>query len=255
MITAGIDCGAKHTKTVIMKNNRILGKALTLSGFDLEKAVEESLSRALTEAGVIRDAVQETIGTGSGKEAIAMADARINEIKAMCRSAVYFFPNARTVADVGAEEGRAAAIDKNGIPHDFVINDKCAAGAGTFIETMARALETDLDQMGPMALSSNKEVPINAQCVIFAESEVIGLIHANIDKQDISKAIHDAMAERITSMMRRIVINEDVVLMGGMGYNMGFVEAMKRDLNLNNIYVPDIPEFGAAVGAALIAAD
>lgn len=255
MITAGIDCGAKHTKTVIMKNGRILGKALTLSGFDLKKAVDECLNRALTEAGVSRDAVQKTIGTGSGKDAIAMADERINEIKAMSRSAVFFFPNARTVADVGAEEGRAAEIDENGIPQDFVINDKCAAGAGTFIETMARALETDLDQVGPMALSSNKEIPMNAQCVIFAESEVIGLIHANIDKQDISKAIHDAMAERITSMMRRIIINEDVVLMGGVGYNMGFVEAMKRDLNLDNIYVPDIPEFGAAVGAALIAAE
>jgi benzoyl-CoA reductase subunit D len=107
--------------------------------------------------------------------------------------------------------------------------------------------------MGNLALSSNKQVPMNAQCAIFAESEVVGLIHAKTPKNDISRAIHDAMASRIVSMIRRIGVNEDVVLMGGVGYNPGFVRAMQRELNLDIIYIPEMPEYGSAVGAAVAA--
>jgi len=253
MITAGIDCGAKNTKTIIMKNDRIIGKGSVLTGFDQEKAVEKSLGQALKEAAVSRDEVEKIGGTGSGKASISIADNEVNDIKAMAKAAHYFFPNSRTVADVGAEEGRAAKIDESGNPQDFAINEKCAAGAGVFIEAMARALETSLEEMGPLALKSDKEIPMNAQCVIFAESEVVGLIHAKTGIQDISKAIHDAIASRIVSMIRRIGVNEDVVLIGGVGYNPGFVEAMRRELNLEKIFIPEDPEFGTAVGAAVLA--
>jgi benzoyl-CoA reductase subunit D len=104
-------------------------------------------------------------------------------------------------------------------------------------------------------LESDKEIPMNAQCVIFAESEVVGLIHAKTDKPEISKAIHDAMASRITSIIRRIGVNEDIVMLGGVGYNPGFISAMKRELKVDTIYIPDEPEYGAAVGAAVVAAE
>jgi benzoyl-CoA reductase subunit D len=255
MITAGIDCGAKNTKTVIMKDGRIIGKGAVLTGFEQEKAVEESLEKAVQTAGISRDDIEKIIGTGSGKDAIKIANDTVNDIKAMGRGAHYFFPNARTVADVGAEEGRAAKIDENGNPVDFAINEKCAAGAGAFIEAMARALEVTLEEMGPLCLTSDKEIPMNAQCAIFAESEVVGLIHAKTDKPDISKAIHDSMASRIVSMIRRIGVNEDVVLIGGVGHNPGFTSAMKRELKLEKIYIPDDPEYGESVGAAVVAAE
>jgi benzoyl-CoA reductase subunit D len=108
--------------------------------------------------------------------------------------------------------------------------------------------------MGALALQSDKEIPMNAQCAIFAESEVVGLIHGKAEKQDISKAIHDAMASRIASMIRRIGVNEDVVMLGGLGYNPGFVEAVKRQLSLSNLFIPEEPEFGMATGAAVVAA-
>ena len=120
---------------------------------------------------------------------------------------------------------------------------------------MSRALERKLEDMGPLALQSDKEIPMNAQCAIFAESEVVGLIHAKTEIQDISKAIHDAMASRIVSMIRRVGVNEDVVMIGGVGRNPGFISAMKRELKIGAIYVPDDPEFGAAVGAAVAAAE
>jgi len=255
MITAGIDCGAKNTKTVILKDGEIIGKGSVLTGFDQEVAVEKSLGGALKEAAVSRDDIEKIGGTGSGKKSISVADVEVNDIKAMAKAANYFYPNSRTVVDVGAEEGRAVKIDENGSVVDFAINEKCAAGAGAFIEAMGRALETPLEEMGPLALTSDKEIPMNAQCVIFAESEVVGLIHAKTEKQDISKAIHDAMASRIVSMIRRVGVNEDVTMLGGVGYNPGFVEVMKRELNVEKLDIPDAPEFGAAVGAAVVAAE
>ncbi|MBW1695702.1 MAG: CoA activase [Deltaproteobacteria bacterium] len=255
MITAGIDCGAKNTKTTILKDGKIIGRALVPTGFDQKKAVGESLEGALKAAGITREKIDRIVGTGSGKEAVTVADTTVNEIKAMAKAAHFFFPNARTVADVGAEEGRAAKLDEKGVAVDFAINEKCAAGAGAFIEAMARALEVPVEEMGPLALTSDKEIPMNAQCAIFAESEVVGLIHSKTSKPDISKAIHDSMASRIVSMIRRIGVNEDVVMLGGVGYNPGFVAAMRRELKLEKIYIPDKPEFGASVGAALIAAE
>ena len=255
MITVGIDCGAKNTKAVVLKDGEIIDKGSVLTGFDQEKAVEDSLAQAVGAAGISRDDIEKIGGTGSGSNSIKMADVLIDDIKAMGKGAHYFFPNARTVVDVGAEEGRAAKLDEKGNPVDFVINEKCAAGAGAFIETMGRALETPLEEMGPLALKSDKKMPMNAQCVIFAESEVVGLIHAKTEKQDISKAIHDAMASRIVSVIRRIGVNEDVVMLGGVGYNPGFVEAMRRELNLERLYIPENPEYGQAVGAAVVAGE
>jgi len=255
MITAGIDCGAKNTKTVIIEDGQIIGKGSVLTGFDQQKAVADSLDRAIKAAGISNHDIKRIIGTGSGQKAIKMAADTINEITAMARAANFHNPNARTVADVGAEEGRAAKIDENGEPLDFVINEKCAAGAGAFVEAMARALEVTLEDMGPLSLQSDKEIPMNAQCVIFAESEVVGLIHAKTPKPDISKAIHDAIANRIVSMIRRIGVYEDVIIVGGVGRNPGFLASMKRELKLDKLYVPDEPEFGAATGAAVVAAE
>jgi len=255
MITAGIDCGAKNTKTIILKDGQIIGKGLVPTGFDQKKAVEDSLEQAAKNAGISKDDLQKIYGTGSGRKAVKMADDTVNEIKAMARGANFFFPSARTVVDVGAEEGRAAKIDEKGNPVDFAINEKCAAGAGTFIDVMARALGVTIEEMGPLCLESDKEIPMNAQCVIFAESEVVGLIHSKTEKSDISKAIHDSMASRIVSIIRRIGANEDIVMLGGVGYNPGFMSAMKRELKVNNIYIPDDPEYGTAVGAAILAAE
>jgi benzoyl-CoA reductase subunit D len=255
MITAGIDCGAKNTKTVILKDGQIIGKGKVLTGFDQEKAVNESLAQGLESAGVSREEIQKIGGTGSGKNSIKIADTEVNDIKAIAKAANYFFPNSRTVADVGAEEGRAVKTDVTGNVVDFAINEKCAAGAGAFIEAMARALEVTVEEMGPLALKSDKGIPMNAQCVIFAESEVVGLIHAKTDKADISKAIHDAMASRIVSMIRRVGVNEDVVMIGGVAKNPGLMELMKKELHVANLFIPDDPEFGAAVGAAVVAAE
>ena len=255
MIIAGIDSGAKNTKTVILKDGKSIGRGKALTGFDLMKAVKASLAEALNQAGIQWEDIYMVAGTGSGKEAITIADVKVSDIQAMARAAHYFFPRVRTVADVGAEEGRAAKLDDKGDIDDFTINEKCASGAGSFIEAMARALEVTIEEMGTLCLQSNKEIPMNAQCAIFAESEVVGLIHAKTAKADISKAIHDSMASRIATMIRRIGVNPDVMMIGGMANNPGFIAAVERELKTDIILIPEKPEFGAAIGAALAASE
>lgn len=255
MITAGIDYGSKNTKTVILKDGQIIGKGRVLTGFYQQAAIDGSMAAALKDAGISAGDIDRSYGTGSGKDAVENADGKVNDIKAMGKCARYFFPNAHTVVDVGAEEVRAAKLDDRGNPEDFARNEKCAAGAGSFIEAMSRALETPLEELGPLANTSNKEIPLNAHCTIFAESEVVGLIHAKTEKNDISKAIHDAMAARIVSMIRRIGVKEDVVMLGGVGCNPGFINAMKRQLKIEEIKIPEAPEYGTAVGAAVAAAE
>jgi predicted CoA-substrate-specific enzyme activase len=259
MFSAGIDCGAKTTKVVIFGEGRIMGESVVVTGFDQVKAIRTCLAQALEKAGVTEAQLQAICGTGSGKNAVTKAlrttKELVNDIKAMGKGAHFYFPSATTVVDVGAEEGRAARLDEQGNVLDFSINEKCAAGAGSFIEAMARALETTLLEMGPLALKSDQEIPMNAQCAIFAESEVIGLIHARTEKKDISKAIHDAMASRIVSMIRRIGLDGDLIMMGGVAYNPAFVEAVKQQLGVDRICIPDRPELGMAAGAAVVAAD
>ncbi len=160
MISAGIDCGAKTAKVVVIKDGKIIGKARVLSGFDQKKSILEAWDLALKNARVSADDVNRIGGTGSGKNAVKFALPKtgdlVNDIKAMAKGANFYFPKARTVADVGAEEGRAAKLDEKGNAVDFAVNEKCAAGAGAFIEAMGRALETPLEQMGPLALQSDK---------------------------------------------------------------------------------------------------
>ncbi len=255
MVTVGIDCGAKNTKTVILKDGEIVGKAVTATGFEQSEAVARSLAEALTSAGVTREDVDRIAGTGSGSGSIREADMTVNDIKAMAFAARFFCNTARTVVDVGAEEGRAVAIGAGVDVEDFAVNEKCAAGTGAFIDAMARALQTPIEEMGPLALLSNESIPMNAQCAIFAESEVVGLIHAKRSKEDVSRAVHDAMAVRVASMVRRVGVRPDVVMIGGVGRNPGFVHSLKRELEIERILVPDNPEYGPAIGAAAAAAD
>ncbi|MBM4328997.1 MAG: CoA activase [Deltaproteobacteria bacterium] len=254
MITAGIDCGAKYTKAVILEDGQIVSRSLALTGFDQSEAVKQALEKALNDAGISRNQVTAVGGTGSGIRLISDTDVEVNDVKAIAAAANLFFPNSHTVADVGAEHGRAAKVDEAGNVVDFAINEKCAAGTGAFIEAMARALETPLEQIGALALTSDKSIPMNAQCTIFAESEVVGLIHAGTPKADISKAIHDAIASRIVSMIRRIGVNPDIVIVGGVAQNPGFLDAVRRELGVDHLFVPDQPEYAAAVGAAVVAA-
>ncbi|UCE75355.1 MAG: hypothetical protein JSV56_06555 [Methanomassiliicoccales archaeon] len=254
MITAGVDCGAKNTKVVILKDGNIVSKSTVLSGFDQKSAAQEAFSEALSQANLGKEDVVHITATGAGKKEVDFANNTVTEVGADAKGTNKLFPSVRTIIDVGAEEGRAIKSDGSGKVIDFAINEKCAAGAGSFTESMARALEVKVEDLGDLSLKSTKEIQMNAQCAVFAESEVVTLVHAKTPKEDMAKAVHDAIASRITSMVRKIGVENDVALIGGVAKNKGFVKSLKDDLGVE-LKMPEDPEYVTALGAAIVASE
>jgi benzoyl-CoA reductase subunit D len=254
MLTAGIDMGAKFIKVLLFKDGRVVVRTREEAGFEPLAAAEKAYAAALAQAGVAESDVQNVFATGAGRKNAPRAKDSITEVSAAARGINHLMPNVRTVIDVGAEEGRAVKCSATGKVDDFAINEKCAAGAGSFTEAVARALEVPLEEFGRLSLQSSKAIPMNAQCAVFAESEVVSLVHAKTPKSDIARAVHDAIASRIVSMVRRVGINNDVALIGGVSNNPGFVDALSRGLE-TNVTVPEHAEFIGALGAALIAGE
>ena len=252
MISAGIDMGTQSAKVAILKDGEILSKGKAFCGFKPKDAAEEAFGEALTNGKLSRDEIRHVTATGAGVDLVSHFDSTISMMGADAQAGVYFFPSARTVVDVGAEDARAVSCDERGTMLDFVVNSRCAAGAGTFIEAMARALEVKLEEMGPLSIKAEKATPINASCVIFAESDVVSLIHRQKSKERIARAIYAALADRVSSMMHRLGIKPEVVLVGGVAEDVGFVAALERTLGMN-ILIPEDPVFAGAVGAALTA--
>jgi benzoyl-CoA reductase subunit D len=266
MITVGIDMGAKNVKALVLRNGcgpngvdgqsnsySVAGRAIRVAGIDADETAREVLTVALSEAGVTRGDVHRVCATGVGRNDAPDRDQTITDVSAAARAAALLHPEARTIIDVGAEEGRVIRTEAGKVV-DFAINEKCAAGAGAFAEAMARALEVTLEELGPLSLESTEAIPMNAQCVVFAESEVVSMIHENVPKPDMARSVHDAIASRIVSMTRRVGGSPPVVLVGGMARNVGFVDSLQRGLEIEEVLIPDSPEFISALGAALAAA-
>ncbi len=253
MITVGIDMGIQAIKVVILKDGDVIARAKTFSGFEPTKAAEQAFAEAIKEASTKKEDISLVLATGSGMDMAPYSNGNVSMMGADAKAGVALFPSARTVIDVGAEEARSVKCDERGIMLDFVVNERCAAGAGTFIEAMARALEVKMEDMGPLSLKAERASPINASCVIFGESDVVSLIHRQESKPEIARAVYDSMADRVSSMVHRLGINLDIVSVGGVAKDVGFIQSLKRKLGVN-ILVPELPEFAGALGAALTAA-
>jgi benzoyl-CoA reductase subunit D len=252
MIVAGIDVGGKNVHIVIKKDGQTLGRAAGPTGIKKAEAVEQLYDEVLKKAGLTRKDVQRVVATGSAAKRVAFASGFIPDAAADARGVNKLIPTARTIIDVGAEEGRAIKVSAEGKVLDFAINDKCAAGTGTFIEAMSRALEVSLDEMSKISLQSTQNLSINAQCAVFGESEVVSLIHQKTPKPDIARAVMNAIAGRIASLARTVGLEKGVVMVGGMARNAGFVDSLKKNLQMD-VLVPEDPDYISALGAAEVA--
>jgi benzoyl-CoA reductase subunit D len=254
MVTAGIDMGAKNIKVVILEDGVVKSRAMTTTGFEPTASASRCLEQAAKESGIEISAIDHITSTGAGRKAAPNVNSDITDVGADAKGIVQLMDDVRTVIDVGAEEGRGIKIEADGKVIDFAVNEKCAAGAGAFAEAMSRALEVSLEEFGQISLKSDKTIPMNAQCAVFAESEVVSLVHAKTPKHDISKAVHDAIASRIVSMVRRVGINKRVALIGGVSHNPGFLDALQRGLE-TEVVVPENPDYIGALGAAIVAGE
>jgi len=253
MITAGVDIGAKNIKIVVVEDGIIKARNITPTEYDLKESQQEAWAEIENDSGFKVGNVRKILATGVGRKNAVHASKDLIEATAIAKGAFTLDASVRTIINIGAEHALAVRIDEEGKVIDSNVNKKCAAGTGVFIEEMARILEVSLEDVGPLSLKSTQALAVNAQCVVFAETELISMIHAKTPKPDMARAIHDAIADRIGSMVRWVSLEQNVMLIGGVARNIGIVYSLERELECD-IIVPENPEFVNAYGAALVAA-
>jgi len=250
MITVGIDSGSQNTEAVVLQGETILGSARVPSSFDAHQAAVAALETALEAAHIHRQEVQFVAATGVGRNMIPFADGLVNEVISAAMGVSHIQSGVGLIINMGAEASRAIRLHSSGAVRDYELNDKCAAGGGTFLETMARVLQISMEEMGQRSLQYTKVIPMNAQCVVFAESEVISLIHKNESVENIAHALNAGVCGRICSMIRRLgKIEGSTVLIGGSGHNAGFVSCVEQELKCK-VIVPENTDYISALGAA-----
>jgi benzoyl-CoA reductase subunit A len=254
MITAGIDYGAGHTRCVVMRDGGIIGTGSVQTGFDQEKRVERSLTAAIRSAGIAGDNIEGIGATGSGKFQIGVADVLIEDAEAVALAVRSFLPGVRTILDIGDERSLAARLDDDGRVVDVFLSRECAAEAGVYLESIGRLLGADPPEAVPIVPVSGGAIPMNAQCLVFAEREIPGLIRAGFSPVDIIKCAQESFAVHVASMVQRIGVAEEVVMTGVTGLNPFFIEAVRSRIEVETIHVPDLGAFAAAAGAAFAAA-
>jgi predicted CoA-substrate-specific enzyme activase len=248
----GVDLGSITVKAVILDDERLVASALGFTGYNGARAAERVLAESLRRAGLRGEAVARLVGTGYGRNRVPGADKQVTEITCHARGAHWLFPAVRTVIDIGGQDSKGIALDERGRVADFVMNDKCAAGTGRFLEVIARALEVDLEAFGALSLQAPRRAQISSTCTVFAESEVISLIAAGVPRDEIIAGIHQAIAARIASMVQKIPVRDVVMVTGGVARNVGVVQMLGERLGRETVVLPEAQLTGA-IGAALIA--
>ncbi|MEW6663077.1 MAG: acyl-CoA dehydratase activase [Bacillota bacterium] len=251
----GIDIGSQSTKCVVInQNGDIVGFSLVPMGGSVERASERAFRGALEQGKVQEVNVARVIATGYGRKMARMADGQFTEIICHARGCYHLMPGIRTLIDIGGQDSKVIHLSKNGSVGRFVMNDKCAAGTGRFLEVMARALECDLSEMGARALRAKNRVAVSSICTVFAESEVISLLATGVDVNDVIRAIAEAVANRTVMLVHRIGLEPPVAMSGGVAKNEGVVYALEEILGVS-IKVLSTAQLVGALGAALMGRD
>ncbi|MBA4395404.1 MAG: 2-hydroxyglutaryl-CoA dehydratase [Desulfobacca sp.] len=255
MVYAGIDIGSLTTETVILdEKGELVSSHISSTGPNGQWAAERSFRQAQKAAGLSTDQIRYVVATGYGRGSAPMAHKTITEITCHGRGAHFLFPKTRIVIDVGGQDSKVIKLGPQGNIINFVMNDKCAAGTGRFLEVMAQALEISLEAMGPLSLKSHQEIAISSMCTVFAESEVISLVAQARSIEDILNGLHQAISYRLTGMLDQMGVEPEVTMSGGVAKNIGIVHKIQEKLGLK-INIPKEPQIVGALGAALIAWD
>lgn len=254
-ITVGLDIGSRSAKGVLL-NNGTLFTAITPTGYIAQNTADIILRGLLKKSGIAESKIDYIVGTGYGRISLKFNDIphqEVTEISCHAQGAHYLNPSTRTIIDIGGQDSKAIKVDSTGKVADFVLNDKCAAGTGKFLETIAGSLNLDIEEMGGFALRSTKPTQITSQCVVFAESEVISLKANSEKREDIAAGIHHAVARRVINLLNRVGIENDVVFTGGVSKNIGMKAAIEQQLGIHFIEPEIDATYAGALGAAVFA--
>jgi predicted CoA-substrate-specific enzyme activase len=255
VVVAGVDIGSTTAKVVVIKDGKPVSSAIALTGADCNAAAESVLNKALAQIGVSRDELKYVVSTGYGRRAIDFGNESITEISANAKGAIYLGSakgQVKSIIDVGGQDTKAIILDDNGRITNFIMNDKCAAGTGRFLEVIARVLQEPMDNFVKLSIESKEPATINSTCTVFAESEVVSLIAKKVSRQDIIAGIHKSVAKRIADMGRAAGIKPIVFFDGGGARNLALKLAIEKELGFE-LFVPQNPQLIVALGAAIIA--
>jgi len=249
----GVDSGSTSTDAVIMDEGKnIVAYCIIPTGARASESAEKAVSAVLDSSGLHKKDIAFTVATGYGRSGIDPGDRTVTEITCHARGAYFLDPHVRTIIDIGGQDSKVIALDENGAVKSFLMNDKCAAGTGRFLETMARVLELDMDTMTANGLEWDEDLTISSICTVFAESEVVSLIAENKNAPDIIHGLNKSVASKTVSLVSRIPLKEKVMITGGVARNPGVVKAIEDQLRISLLVSPRAQICGA-LGAALTA--
>ena len=245
--TLGIDIGSTASKCVMLADGKeIVAKSLISVGAGTS-GPQRAISEVLEQAGKSKDEMAFVLATGYGRN----SDAQMSELSCHAKGATFLFPQVHTVVDIGGQDVKILQVE-NGVMTNFVMNDKCAAGTGRFLDVMARVLEVKVQDLGMLGAQSTKQVEISSTCTVFAESEVISQLSMGTDKRDIINGIHRSVASRVAGLAHRVGIRDQVVMTGGVAQNSGVVKALEEALG-HEVHISPLTQYNGALGAALFA--
>jgi predicted CoA-substrate-specific enzyme activase len=252
MLVAGIDIGSGTTKCVVVDEaGTVRGRGQTKTMADFEKVAREAIATALDAAGLSGDAIAYTATTGLGRYAVPFRDIQITDLTCGARGAATVCPEARFVLDIGAQCSRAIRLRDGGKVKEFHMNEKCAAGSGGFLERAAKYLEVSVADIGPLSLGAQRPQAISSVCAVLAETEIINHVSEGVTVENILRGIHNSLADRALSLLKRVGLDGPVAFIGGVARQEGMVVALRDKLGVP-VHVPEGPEFAAALGAALL---
>ncbi len=248
----GLDLGSRRTKGLLIDETaQEICRASAPTGAFFQRAAQAVLDDCCEQAGISEQDVAYVASTGYGRYQVPFRQVQITEITCHARGAIALFPNTRTVIDGGAQNTRGMKVGPDGRVRSFRQNDKCASGAGRFIERVAKALEIELDDVGPRALQTREPCSISSICAVLAESEVINLVSQEQPTEDILAGAHQAIISRILSLIRTLKPEEEITLTGGVVHNPAFVKTLEDGLGMHvNASLDN--EYAGALGAALL---
>jgi predicted CoA-substrate-specific enzyme activase len=254
MYAAGVDVGAASGEVLIWDGEQIVTYSIVPTGFNSRRAAHQAMEKALEGTGISQEDIGSIVATGYGRIAIDYADRQVTEISCYARGINHLYPEVRTIIDIGGQDSKAISVGKNGKVVDFLMNDKCAAGTGRFLEVMAKALELEVQHLGEISLAAKEPHQVSSTCTVFAESEVVTLVAEGVNREDIVAGLHAAIAKRTMSMVRRLGLVPPVAMAGGVAKNKGVVKAIEEEVG-EPLVIPPEPQIVGALGAALLAMD
>jgi predicted CoA-substrate-specific enzyme activase len=248
---AGIDIGSTMTKVLIVDSDgKTCSAIIGPTGAEHRHMSNKVMRDALNQAGLSFSDISCVIATGYGRINVPFADRQVTELTCHAKGIASLFPNVRTVIDIGGQDSKGLKL-KDGKLTDFVMNDRCAAGTGRFLDVLVDTLGVRIEDLGEISLKSTEHVQISSLCTIFAQMEIRARLSQGTPLPDIVAGLHDSIADRVFKMVKKIKIEPDVVFTGGVAKNIGVVKALEEHIGLK-VYVPEEPLLTGALGAALI---